>query len=362
LLYSTPCPRDGFSASRLERDLIWLGSHRVYDRLEKDLAAALRRSCDDAGRCFVEASGEVDDIDEGREQLIWWHNPLRVLRAPLAQFAALRAAASVAPAPVLWNGQDTDNIFHLLVSFVSRLWLYCLEHAPDALQPPTDGAGGSRAVLIYVFDLHAGRPHLLGPDGRFRIPGPWAAELARLAFPGIRFLHARELLAALGGGPTLFPQIHFNMVNWGSWVLPSEDLHPPRLARTLIGPHPDLRKLPSVVIRALGLSRPSRLSVLLVQRLPPAGRRLANEALLLEGLDALGVPAQAVDLSLMTFAKQIEAVHHASVLLGVHGQGLFNLIFLPAGAAVVEVQPCGVAMSLTFNVAELFGVRFAEIL
>eukprot|EP00439_Symbiodinium_sp_Y106_P073380 s205_g13.t2 len=30
-----------------------------------------------------------------------------------------------------------------------------------------------------AFDLHAGRPHLLAPDGRFRIPGPWASELAR---------------------------------------------------------------------------------------------------------------------------------------------------------------------------------------
>ena len=27
--------------------------------------------------------------------------------------------------------------------------------------------------------LIATRPHLLAPDGRFRIPGPWASELAR---------------------------------------------------------------------------------------------------------------------------------------------------------------------------------------
>ncbi|CAE7228893.1 unnamed protein product [Symbiodinium natans] len=227
-----------------------------------------------------------------------------------------------------------DNIFHLLVSFISR----------------------------GLADLQA-------------IASPTYAG-ARLAFPGIRFLHARELLFALGGGPVLFPHIHFNLVNWESWVLPSEDLHPPRLARTLIGPHPGLQQLPSTVIRSLrGLSSVSIPSppgkrrehmashtVLLIQRRPPAGRRLANEEQLLEGLVALHVPTRAEDLSLMSFAAQVEAVHQSSVLVGVHGQGLFNLIFLPAGAAVVEVAPCGVSSALTFNVAELFGVQFHDVL
>merc|ERR1711957_176556 len=42
--------------------------------------------------------------------------------------------------------------------------------------------------------------------------------------------------------------------------------------------------------------------------------------------------------------------------------GLFNLIFLSAGAGVVEIPPCGVPLSLVFNVAELFGIAFHEIL
>ncbi|CAJ1363140.1 unnamed protein product, partial [Effrenium voratum] len=147
---------------------------------------------------------------------------------------------------------------------------------PEALEPtPGD------PLVTYVFDLHPGRPHMLTPEGRFRVPGHWASELVRLALPRVRLLHAAELGA---GGPVLFRRLHFNLVNWSSWVLPSEDLHPPRLRR-LVGPHPTLQRLPWVVTKAaLGLEDLEEPYVLLLRRSRPAGRRLENEKELLEGL------------------------------------------------------------------------------
>merc|ERR1711957_955377 len=63
----------------------------------------------------------------------------------------------------------------------------------------------------------------------------------------------------------------------------------------------------------------------------------------------------------MMFAAQVEVVAHTAVLVGTHGQGLFNLVFLPRGGAVVEIPPCGTPLSLVYNVAQLFGFEFADI-
>jgi hypothetical protein len=41
----------------------------------------------------------------------------------------------------------------------------------------------------------------------------------------------------------------------------------------------------------------------------------------------------------MTFGGQVAAVRNATLLIGVHGAGLTNLMFLPTGAAVVEILP-----------------------
>jgi len=121
--------------------------------------------------------------------------------------------------------------------------------------------------------------------------------------------------------------------------------------------------MPRAVKVALAVEeREGRGGILWVRRSAPAGRRLSNEAAFLASLRARGLEVHAADLSLMLFAAQVEAVAHAAVLVGAHGQGLFNLVFLPPGGAVVEVPPCGVPLALVYNVAELFGVPFSEIL
>jgi len=209
--------------------------------------------------------------------------------------------------------------------------------------------------------LHPGRPGMFGVDGKPLIPGIWAQEFLQLAFPGVKITHVDELAK---DAPLIFHTLHINLVNWASWVLPSEDLYPPRISRRFIGPHPLLTLMPQAVKRALDIDEAEGdRAVLIVRRSPPAGRRLVNERELVEELRQLyGLTVRVADLSLMLFAAQVEAVAHASILVGAHGQGLFNLIFLPAGGGVVEVPPCGLALALVYNVAEHFGLSFTEIL
>merc|ERR1719265_2861749 len=111
-------------------------------------------------------------------------------------------------------------------------------------------------------------------DGRPLVPGMWATEFARLAFPGMKILHTSDLDKL---APVVFRAIHFNMVNWSSWVLPSEDLYPPRISRRAIGPHPALVEMATSVKSRVGVNDiHGDGAVLLVHRAPPAGRRLTN--------------------------------------------------------------------------------------
>eukprot|EP00928_Gymnodinium_smaydae_P087303 TRINITY_DN71582_c0_g1_i1.p1 TRINITY_DN71582_c0_g1~~TRINITY_DN71582_c0_g1_i1.p1 ORF type:complete len:530 (-),score=96.49 TRINITY_DN71582_c0_g1_i1:111-1700(-) len=359
--------KDGVEAEADFEELLWFGA------LTQAEAVAAVTGADDAlalcpgspARCFFASAAGRRPSRRPVEVRIWWQNPVHVVELPRAAWTAYRAAAAtVISAPVLWNGQDTSNIFHVLVSFLSRLWLHLHARLPDGLASAdtsrtTTGAAAAPAVF-YVFDLHPGRPHMFSDDGSPLVPGAWALEFARHAMPAVRILHVSELLAQ---APVLFRSVNFNLVNWGSWVLPSEDLYPPRISRRAVGPHPLLVGMPRTVKASLAVrDTDGDGAVLLIRRSAPAGRRLTNGDALAEALRSLGLRVRVADLSLMLFAAQVEAVAHAAVLVGAHGQGLFNLIFLPAGGSVVEVPPCGVPLALVFNVASLFGIHFSEVL
>jgi len=368
----------------MHHDVVWLPEHSLaLVQQEPGLVEIASAACalGQPDRCFFtrhvnSTSGGL--LQRRLEQRIWFHNPVSITELPEAQHRALRhLAVTEISEPVLWNGQDTNNIFHLLASVLGRLWLHLQVHLQRALwprhsaevnvsgadcaHPQCVGASATpQAVLSYVFDLHAGRAGMFGNDATPLVPGPWALELMKHAFPGVRVLHAHDLAKA---SPVLFRRLHFNLVNWATWVLPSEDLQPPRISRRTIGPHPLLVLMPKAVKGSLGVNEAegSRV-VLFIRRNPPSGRRLTNEQAFVDALEALGLKVQVLDFSIMLFAAQVEAVAHAAVLAGTHGQGLFNLIFLPASGAVVEVAPCGVGLALVYNVAELFGIAFSEVL
>lgn len=364
------------------RDVLWFGNHVPVSLLgNREVMQALGACPAPVGRCFFVESGSrwrhgigdfVDDAAEqkgvgasvkGFEQRIWWHSVVHLLELPKGAWNACQKQVVLAVSePAFWNGQDTNNIFHVLVSFIGRLWVHLHSHAFSVLttlssRELTSDFGAS---LLYIFDVHPKRPHMLNSDGSPSVPGRWAEEFARHAFPRVRLTHADDLASQ---APVIFRRLHFNLVNWASWILPSEDLHPPRISRKGVGPHPVLTLLPAAVKASIRVDESEgRGNVLLVRRAPPAGRRLTNEVAFGAAMRELGLSVQLSDFSLMVFAAQVEAVAHARVLVGAHGQGLFNLVFLPSNGAVVEVPPCGVPLALVHNVAELFGFAFAEIL
>jgi len=70
-------------------------------------------------------------------------------------------------------------------------------------------------------------------------------------------------------------------------------------------------------------------------------RRWRDEGEVVSGLQALakalGFSLYAANLGHLNPCAQVEAIHDAMLLLAVHGADLTNMIFLPQGAAVVEV-------------------------
>ncbi len=98
------------------------------------------------------------------------------------------------------------------------------------------------------------------------------------------------------------------------------------------------------VARRIGcdVATPSQLT--LVQRNPLFGNRYAiNEAQLIAELRSYcaehALELQVVDFAELTFAQQVEAMARTAVLVGVHGAGLVNSLFLPKGSAVIELLP-----------------------
>lgn len=65
----------------------------------------------------------------------------------------------------------------------------------------------------------------------------------------------------------------------------------------------------------------------------------ALEAKLREVARQNGFTYRFLDVAGLTFPQQIEAVAGAGVVVGVHGTQMLNTLFLPAGAAIVEIFP-----------------------
>ncbi|CAD6232449.1 unnamed protein product [Miscanthus lutarioriparius] len=96
------------------------------------------------------------------------------------------------------------------------------------------------------------------------------------------------------------------------------------------------RDAPASLVREPG----KRPRLLLVHR--GHSRRFMNEQEILRAAEAAGFEAVAVDLRRdVTVDAQARVVNSFDVLLGVHGAGLTNAVFLPPGAVLVQVVPYG---------------------
>lgn len=103
----------------------------------------------------------------------------------------------------------------------------------------------------------------------------------------------------------------------------------------------------TLLFQSLGHSGPPRVKKHILymhrtttRRFTPSG--LATlEAKLRQVAHAAEFTYQLLDVSGMTFPQQIEAAAGAGVVIGVHGTQMLNTLFLPAGAAIVEIFPYG---------------------
>ncbi|PUZ57776.1 hypothetical protein GQ55_5G456200 [Panicum hallii var. hallii] len=94
-------------------------------------------------------------------------------------------------------------------------------------------------------------------------------------------------------------------------------------------------------------------------------RRFMNEQEILRAAEAAGFEAVATDLRRdVTVDEQAKAVNSFDALLGVHGAGLTNAVFLPPGAVLIQVVPYGkmdVIATLEFGEpAKEMGLRYLD--
>ena len=179
-------------------------------------------------------------------------------------------------------GADT-NYWHFVKDHLSRLAIYFampeLNGAP--LLVPMSFGEQQHAILKQVFDW-AGRP-----------------------LPPI--LRLGDEIAALG--PTVFPSLISIQAAAKLW---SGALKPPMLAK---------QTGQRLFITREGVTR----------------RRLANQQIVAERLAEDGF--RALDPGTLPFAEQVALFQGASIIVGVHGAALTNLLFAPDEAAFVELSP-----------------------
>jgi hypothetical protein len=115
----------------------------------------------------------------------------------------------------------------------------------------------------------------------------------------------------------------------------SSDLGEIRIQNAKYDNGPDMR----AVRRRLGLERarrPRPWRRLFVSRRDATKRRIANEAALLTALRPLGF--EPIVPGGLTFAEQVTMFSSAELVVGPHGAGLANALFMPRGSAVLELH------------------------
>lgn len=91
-----------------------------------------------------------------------------------------------------------------------------------------------------------------------------------------------------------------------------------------------------------------------------SGRGLAMEAALEEHLVGRGFTIFRADRC-TTWVDQVEVFSSAQLVIGMHGAGLSNAVFLPSGSQVIELQPVAYSASMFQNLCDARGLEHTAV-
>ena len=89
-------------------------------------------------------------------------------------------------------------------------------------------------------------------------------------------------------------------------------------------------------------------------------RVLVNESKLLNRLVSRGF--RSIELSKLSFDEQVDLFAHAEAVIGVHGAGLSNLVFAPAGCHVIEIAGQSYCPVMFEEIAAHCGHKYSRLL
>ena len=140
-----------------------------------------------------------------------------------------------------------------------------------------------------------------------------------------------------------------------------------QVERLLVGPcgvQGGARIVPAAVeaLRSLVTDSSDAGERIYISRRDALRRRVANEAEVLAVLRRHRF--REVQPGKLSVRDQVDQFSKAAVILGMHGAGLVNAVFAPAGAAVIELQPSGLDSSriaLYWRLSGVLGHRYVQV-
>lgn len=160
-----------------------------------------------------------------------------------------------------------------------------------------------------------------------------------------------ESLALWGLTPTFYPENRYLLVGTlqlCSMVAPTGNYRPAVLQAVAAA-------LTAQQTVASPLSAPA--SAIFISRSRAPRRYIENEPAISEALALLGV--RTVCMEAYSFSEQIAILRDARVLIGLHGAGLTNMLFMPPGGAVLELRFAEDAHNNAyFSLAHAMGHRY----
>lgn len=82
---------------------------------------------------------------------------------------------------------------------------------------------------------------------------------------------------------------------------------------------------------------------------------------LIQALPKFGLPVREAIMELLPIGEQINLMRNTSVLVGPHGSGETNMIFMPPGSKIIELYPKGFSDQVFVGLARAFGHTLVEI-